>query len=163
MATDRLTILMIDDDAEDIDVVRGMLERIPVWTVELQACLDASSAPAIAVQRKPDLILLDYNIGNSSGLEILPALRAAGYKGPVILLSGMGRQEFASMVSAGLTDLLSKNELSSLTLYHAITLALEKRQIPDRVNNRSDSSVSSDRPGRIPSATSSTPPRIRYR
>ena len=67
------------------------------------------------------------------------------------------------MVSAGLTDLLSKNELSSLTLYHAITLALEKRQIPDRVNNRSDSSVSSDRPGRIPSATSSTPPRIRYR
>ncbi len=153
---------MIDDDAEDIDIVRGMLERIPVWTVDLQSCLEARTAPAASMQRKPDLILLDYSIGETSGLEILPALRAAGYKGPVILLSGMGRQEFASMVNAGITDLLSKNELSSLTLYHAITLALEKRQIPERIDRNSSEGTTQDRPGRLPGATSSTPPRVRY-
>jgi CheY-like chemotaxis protein len=162
MATDKLTILMIDDDPEDITLVRGMLERIPVWSVELISCLDAKIAGQQAHQRKPDLILLDFNFGVASGLEVLPALRAAGFNGPVILLSGCGRQELASMVNAGLTDFLSKNDLSSLTLYHAITLAMEKIQLPQKRERGAVTENVADRPTRMPSATSSTPPRVRY-
>lgn len=162
MATDKLTILMIDDDPEDITLVRGMLERIPVWSVELVSCLDANAAGQQAHQRKPDLILLDFNFGVASGLEVLPALRSAGFAGPVILLSGCGREEIASMVSAGLTDFLSKNDLSSLTLYHAITLALEKSQLPDRKERSGAGQPNEIRPARVPSATSSSPPRVRY-
>lgn len=162
MANDRLTILMIDDDAEDIAIVRGLLERIPVWSVDLLACLDASAAPQQAQQRKPDLILLDFDFGVSSGLEVLPAIRAAGYSGPIILLSGCDCDKAASMVAAGLNDFLSKNSLSSLTLYHAITLAIEKRQVPTDKSSLPHPAPSPDRPGRIPTTTSSTPPRVRY-
>lgn len=162
MATDKLTILMIDDDPEDITLVKGMLERIPVWSVELISCLDAKIAGQQAHQRKPDLILLDFNFGVASGLEVLPALRTAGFSGPVILLSGCGREEIASMVSAGLTDFLSKNDLSSLTLYHAITLAMEKSQLPQKKERASTAEQASERSGRMPSTTSSSPPRVRY-
>lgn len=162
MATDKLTILMIDDDPEDITLVRGMLERIPVWSVELVSCLDAKIAAHQAHQRKPDLILLDFNFGVASGLEVLPALRTEGFNGPVILLSGCGRQEIASMVNAGLTDFLSKSDLSSLTLYHAITLAMEKSQLPLKKDRGSAIEQVADRPSRVPSTTSSSPPRVRY-
>lgn len=162
MATDKLTILMIDDDLEDIALVRSMLERIPVWSVELLACADAGAASQQARQRKPDLILLDFNFGAASGLEVLPAIRAVGYTGPIILLSGCGRREIASMIDVGLTDFLSKNELSSLTLYHAITLALEKMQIPNRPTTAADSNSAKGQPRQLPATTSSTPPRIRH-
>jgi CheY-like chemotaxis protein len=162
MANSKLTILMIDDDPEDIAIVRGMLERVPVWSVELIACTDVALAAQQALQRKPDLILLDFNFGVSSGLDLLPDIRAVGYNGPIILLSGCGNDQIASMVIAGLDDFLSKNVLSSLTLYHAITLAIEKQQVPANKERANPPAPSPDRPGRIPSTTSSSPPRIRY-
>jgi CheY-like chemotaxis protein len=162
MATEKLTILMIDDDPEDIAIVRGMLERVPVWSVELLACLDVTLAAQEVEQRKPDLILLDFNFGVASGLDILPAIRAAGFSGPIILLSGCGKDDIAAMVIAGLSDFLSKDTLSSLTLYHAITLALEKKQVPAHKVDQDTTASRGDRPLSIPSATSSVPPRIRY-
>lgn len=162
MATDKLTILMIDDDAEDIAIVRSMLERVPVWSVELLECLDVSLAVQQAQHRKPDLILLDFNFGAASGLDILPSLRNSGYNGPIILLSGCGSDEIASMIIAGLSDFLSKNVLSSLTLYHAITLAMEKQHLPAQKDESFGVTAVPDRARRLPSATSSSPPRVRY-
>ncbi len=37
MAADKLTILMIDDDPEDVTIVRDMLERVPVWSINFVA------------------------------------------------------------------------------------------------------------------------------
>lgn len=162
MATDKLTILMIDDDPEDVAIVRGLLERVPVWSVELIACLDVASAAVQTQQRKPDLILLDFNFGGASGLEVLPSIREVGFNGPVILLSGCGKDDVALMVIAGLNDFLSKNTLTSLTLYHAITLAMEKQQLPAKMRARELSTPAPDTTGRPPSATSSSPPKVRY-
>lgn len=162
MATDKLTILMIDDDPEDIAIVRGMLDRVPVWSVELLACLDVAQAVQQVHQRKPDLILLDFNFGVASGLDVLPAIRNSGFTGPIILLSGCGKDDVASMVVAGLDDFLSKNALSSLTLYHAITLAMEKQQLPAQKSDTTPATSPADRTRRTPSATSSSPPRFRY-
>lgn len=162
MATDKLTILMIDDDPEDIAIVRGLLESVPVWSVDLVACLDVSSAAQQVQQRKPDLILLDFNFGGASGLDVLPSIREIGFTGPIILLSGCGKDDVALMVIAGLNDFLSKNTLSSLTLYHAITLAMEKQQIPISKNARDGVVSAPDTRPHVPSATSSSPPKVRY-
>ena len=162
MTTDKLTIMMIDDDPEDIAIVRGLLERVPVWSVDLVPCVDVNSAAQQAQQRKPDLILLDFNFGGPSGLDVLPAIRAAGFNGPIILLSGCGKDDVASMVIAGLNDFLSKNNLSSLTLYHAITLAMEIQQLPSKKPLRDGAPTPSEQPAHPPSATSSNPPKVRY-
>jgi CheY-like chemotaxis protein len=160
MATDKLTILMIDDDPEDIAIVRGLLERVPVWSVELAACVDVKSAVQQVRQRNPDLILLDFNFGVASGLEVLPAIQSSGYNGPIILLSGCGRNEVASMVTAGLSDFLSKSALSSLTLYHAITLAMEKRHVPSQKSNEGTTQTGSS--SRSASSTPSSQTRVRF-
>jgi CheY-like chemotaxis protein len=162
MANDKLTILMIDDDPEDIAIVRGMLERVPVWSVDLVPCLDVAQAAQQTEQRKPDLILLDFNFGVSSGLDALPAIRAAGFAGPIILLSGCGKGDVASMVIAGLNDFLPKDNLSSLTLYHAITLAMEKQMVPAKRNTQDAGLTSTNQQRNLPSATSSSPPKVRY-
>lgn len=162
MATEKLTILMIDDDPEDIAIVRGMLERVPVWSVDLFACQDVTQAAQQAQQRRPDLILLDFNFGVASGLDVLPAIRTAGFSGPIILLSGCGKDDVASMVIAGLNDFLSKYNLSSLTLYHAITLAMEKQSIPSKHEPRESAPTVPNNPCQIPSTTSSSPPKVRY-
>lgn len=162
MATEKLTILMIDDDPEDIAIVRGLLDRVPVWTVELLECADATSAVQQIKQRHPNLILLDFNFGSASGLDVLPTLRSTGFEGPIVLLSGCGKDEMASMLIAGISDFLSKSALTSLTLYHTITLAIEKQQLPAGKSVESPRLSSTDQQRRIPTTSSSSPPRVRY-
>lgn len=79
-------LLLVDDHP----VFRAGLRRF----LELQAGLavvgDAPDIPeglALAVDLNPDLILLDYTLKDTTGLELLPLLRARGLSMPVVVVS----------------------------------------------------------------------------
>ena len=80
------TILLADDD-EDIRTVFGMsLER---YYRVLEAATGTSALELIRRER-PDLVVLDWTMPGSSGIEILTALRQDPLtaKVPVIMLTG---------------------------------------------------------------------------
>jgi DNA-binding response OmpR family regulator len=67
------TVLIVDDEPNIVELVRITLEDDRVRVV---AAADGAGALAAAAARRPELILLDVNLPDLSGLEVCRRLRA---------------------------------------------------------------------------------------
>jgi two-component system, OmpR family, phosphate regulon response regulator PhoB len=100
-------ILVIDDDP----VIGAILERVlshEGHAVEVVQRL--SVARAVLLSRDVDLVLLDLNLPDGSGLEFLRAIRQdMDLKTPVIVLSGMRQEDhIVRGLQLGADDYVSK-------------------------------------------------------
>jgi two-component system response regulator VicR len=84
-----MRILLVDDDRELIDLLAFALTRAGLEPI---AAHDASGAMRQYEEREPDLVVLDINLGNSNGLDVLKELRRRGQL-PVIMLTALDSEE----------------------------------------------------------------------
>jgi DNA-binding response OmpR family regulator len=84
-----MRILLVDDDRELIDLLAFALKRAGLQPI---AAHDAASAMRQYEERHPDLVVLDINLGNSNGLDVLKELRRRGQV-PVIMLTALDSEE----------------------------------------------------------------------
>jgi DNA-binding NarL/FixJ family response regulator len=95
-----LRCLIVDDSPRFLDAARGLLEGQGVMVVG-QA---SSSAEALrrAQELRPDVTLLDIDLGGESGLELARRLRdqAGPATAPVILISTHAEQDYAELIAA---------------------------------------------------------------
>ncbi|MDT5257044.1 MAG: hypothetical protein QOD10_2124 [Mycobacterium sp.] len=89
--------LIVDDSADFVDAARGLLES--------QGCtvVGVASNSAEALRRveelRPDVTLVDINLGSESGFELAEQLnRVELTPSPVILISTHAAQDFADMI-----------------------------------------------------------------
>ena len=66
------TILIADDEASIVELVRVTLEDGRIQIIE---ALDGATALALAEAHRPELVLLDVNLPDMSGLEVCAQLR----------------------------------------------------------------------------------------
>jgi CheY-like chemotaxis protein len=108
-----LRCLIVDDSPRFLDAARGLLEGQGVTVVGV------ASNSADALQRtgelRPDVTLLDIDLGGESGLEL--ARRLHGQAGmtprPVILISTHAEQDYAELIAASpVIGFLPKTALS---------------------------------------------------
>jgi CheY-like chemotaxis protein len=109
-------VLIADDDADILLLVRAVLERSGH---EVVAASDGAEALASVRARKPDLVVLDIAMPEVDGLEVLRRLRADPTTSelPVVLLSARAQEAdvqrgFAIGASAYLKKPFSPRELS---------------------------------------------------
>ena len=70
MATERETILIVDDTPENLDILVGILRE----NYRLKVATDGQSALELAAATPPDLVLLDIMMPGMDGFEVcLPA------------------------------------------------------------------------------------------
>jgi two-component system phosphate regulon response regulator PhoB len=103
-----LTILIADDEAHIVELVRITLEDDRVRVVEAS---DGAAALRLAEEFEPELIFLDVNLPDMSGLEVCRRLRRqARLSGvPIVLLSAAAQQEdIARGLTAGANHYLTK-------------------------------------------------------
>jgi DNA-binding NarL/FixJ family response regulator len=95
-----LRCLIVDDSPRFLDAARGLLEGQGVMVVG-QA---SSSAEALqrAEELRPDVTLLDIDLGGESGLELARRLQdqAGPSPAPVILISTHAEQDYAELIAA---------------------------------------------------------------
>jgi DNA-binding NarL/FixJ family response regulator len=95
-----LRCLIVDDSPRFLDAARGLLERQGVTVVGV------ASNGADALQRtgelRPDVTLLDIDLGGESGLELARRLheQAGQVPAPVILISTHAEQDYAELIAA---------------------------------------------------------------
>jgi two-component system response regulator VicR len=82
-------ILLVDDDRELVDLLAFALKRAGLEPV---AAHDAAAAMRMFEQRHPDLVVLDINLGSSSGLDVLKDLRRRSQL-PIIMLTALDSEE----------------------------------------------------------------------
>ena len=82
------SILIVDDD---MDIVLGLSIRLRAAGYAIQAVQDGNAALTTAIQKKPDLILMDIGIPAGNGLWVLEFLKknVNTMLIPVVIMTGM--------------------------------------------------------------------------
>jgi DNA-binding response OmpR family regulator len=114
--TARPLILVADDNADILGLVKAVLERSGYDVVTVS---DGAQALASVDERKPDLAVLDITMPEIDGLEVLRCLRADTKMSglPVVLLTAQAQEAdvvtgFATGASAYLKKPFSPRELT---------------------------------------------------
>jgi two-component system cell cycle response regulator len=122
-----LTILAIDDDPGDLEILRRHLEEVPTFAVRFVESLNTEAARAALTEHPVDVIFLDYLLGTDTGLEFLRALRQNGERRPIVMLTGKGDERVAAAVMRdGADDYLVKEDLNPDTIQRSLRFVLER-------------------------------------
>lgn len=70
--SDHEVVLIVDDEPQVLQLLKRVLERAGFETVAVD---DGTTAHAVAVDCRPDIILLDVNLGSTTGDQVLAELR----------------------------------------------------------------------------------------
>ena len=116
------TILIVDDEAPIVDLVRFTLEDADVRVVEAS---DGAEALVLARRIKPDLVLLDVQMPRLNGLEVCRQLRLEPglARTPIVMLTAAGQEsDRARGREAGADEYLTKpfSPLALLALVEAL-------------------------------------------
>ena len=86
------TVLVVDDEAPIRDMLRVALEMSDFDVLEAE---DARTAHSIIIDKKPNLVLLDWMMPNTSGIELARRLRRDEVTSnlPIIMLTAKGEED----------------------------------------------------------------------
>jgi CheY-like chemotaxis protein len=80
-------ILLLDDDSFSLELLRDMLGSVGKFDIHTET--DGRSALARIAERAPDVMICDLSMPDMDGIEFLHAAASGGYRGQVMLVSGM--------------------------------------------------------------------------
>ncbi|HEX6833248.1 MAG TPA: response regulator, partial [Rudaea sp.] len=128
-AAEPIRVLIIDDDEDDVFLVRAMFKEIP----DLRAHVDSERSFASALDRiereRHDIYLVDYRIGAETGIDWLRRAHEKGLSEPVIMLTGQGSLEIdLAAMEAGAADYLVKSQIDSAQLGRSVRYALDRER-----------------------------------
>jgi len=128
-----IRVLCIEDDEDEFLVMQRMLLLTPGkrFVLERESRTDA----ALSALRSPvhDAILLDYNLGETTGLDLLRAEPRRPGQAPVIVVTGAQDPEIpGKALELGASSFLDKNRLCPSLLQAAILNAIEQARIEAR-------------------------------
>ena len=129
MSERHLKVLLIEDNPEDVHLIRAMLaeSRDILFDLESADSLSAGMEPRAKVQ--VDLILLDLSLPDNQGIETFHKVYAQASGVPIVVLSGSDDEELAmSAVQAGAQDYLVKGQVDGDLLARAIQYAIERER-----------------------------------
>ncbi len=98
-ATPMISVLLIDDDIDLLDIARIFLERGGGIKVDIVS--SAKEAFEYLRVRKFDAIVSDYEMPEMTGLDLLKALKSLGDKTPFIIFTGKGREVNVEVMKYG--------------------------------------------------------------
>jgi diguanylate cyclase (GGDEF)-like protein/PAS domain S-box-containing protein len=125
----REIILVVDDNRQIADFLSDTM--LPSLGYEVLVARDANTAKKVIKQHnaKFDLMLLDLQLPDLTGLELLRHLDKDGYHIPTILMTGHGSEQVAAEAfRLGVHDYLSK-PLDENLLTEAITRSLSESRL----------------------------------
>lgn len=86
MAMDEIRILMVDDHGLFRESLGRLLAMVPRIRVVGQ-CANAAEARAVLAEAQPDVILLDYDLGEESGLGLLADVTCGADRAKVLMVT----------------------------------------------------------------------------
>jgi len=129
----RITTLLVEDDASDARLVREMLSEAsvddPALAFDTTHVTRLDQALRALAEGAFQVVLLDLGLPDSQGLDTLHRTLGAAQAVPVLVLSGLGDRELAlEAVTAGARDYLVKGRLDEYSLPRAVRHAIERQR-----------------------------------
>jgi PAS domain S-box-containing protein len=129
---------VIEDDVGDFGLIKAYVRRAGflrdddrpsvIWARTLAAGLEAARCD------KPDLLLLDLSLPDSSEIETVKAMSAALPDTPIVVLTGTDDNDLAiAALEAGAQDYLIKGQFDHTALARAVRHALVRARLEARL------------------------------
>lgn len=129
-----IRIILIDDDEDDYILTRDWVREFQGSQCVLEWISDYHAGMDALTQCHSDVYLIDYRLGEVTGLELLRTAIANGCDAPMILLTGQGDREIdIEAMKAGAVDYLEKSQLNSAILERAIRYAIERKKAEQKI------------------------------
>jgi two-component system cell cycle sensor histidine kinase/response regulator CckA len=93
--SDRFRLFLVEDEDDVAFVIRKTLERAGH---EVTCCRTGADALIVLSQTTFDLVLLDQELPDMKGMDLLRALQAENIPAPVLMVTGHGDQNLAAQV-----------------------------------------------------------------
>lgn len=120
-------ILLVEDDLEDARLVRRQLQASRLARFEVVHETRLGAAAQTATKSLFDLVLLDLNLPDCTGLETVDYFTATWSSGPIVVLTGLDDDLTGfDAVRHGAQDYLTKDAIPTPLLERTIRYAIER-------------------------------------
>ncbi|MHC5539878.1 response regulator, partial [Singulisphaera rosea] len=139
MSDNQVRVLLVDDDEDEYVLTRDMLAESQVNTYRLEWSKGPSDAIKRIAQNCHDVILVDYRLGPTDGLDLIRTAIGEGCRAPLILLTGQGDKEVDLMaMRSGVSDYLAKGKFDSSQLERCLRYAVWRKRSEDQLRKAHD-------------------------
>ena len=123
-------VVVVDDERLDTDRMFATLRVMFGYDVGVRRAATIGAAIDLVMSRTPDIVFLDDILKPSDdAAQTIPFLRRAGYKGPIVVVSGqVTRTRRAVLLAAGATDVIHKDDVDSVRLAEALQRVFVSKQ-----------------------------------
>jgi signal transduction histidine kinase len=124
-----LKVLLVDDDEDDYLIIKKTFEQIANSPFSLEWTPSYDKAKKIINKEAHDIYLIDYRLGEHTGLDLLRFAEPEKRLQPFILLTGANDQkiEWSSMMLAA-SDYLVKGSFDSNLLSRTLFYAIQQKR-----------------------------------
>jgi DNA-binding response OmpR family regulator len=127
--SDLLRILLVEDDPDDVAIVRDQLRRQRRCNAEITDVDRWATARERLVSGHFDAVLLDLGLPDGDGADLVAIALADAGSTPIVIMTGREDDELAaSAVRDGAQDYLVKGELGGDSLAKRLMRAIERRK-----------------------------------
>ncbi len=100
-------LLLVDDDTFLTEVLTIQLQKEGIG--EILSSGNIGDTKTLLTEFRPDILLLDVNLPDGSGIDLCDFLRQAGFEKPIIMLTGKGIEfDAINGLNAGANDYIKK-------------------------------------------------------
>ena len=136
MELQTINILHIDDDEDEYFLVKDLLMDIEgkFYSYNITWVSDCRDALEEIRKDENDVYLIDYQLGERTGLDLLQEEEVRHIDKPIIMITGMGNREIdLRAMEAGASDYLVKGEFNGAMLERAIRYSIERKKLLNQV------------------------------
>lgn len=122
-------ILLVEDDEEDYLLAKDMLLQVRGRKYLLDWASTYEAGKQAILSKAYDAILMDYELGAQTGLDLTREVTTRGCRAPIILMTGRGNYEIdMQAMQSGVADYLAKSEATPTSLERTIRYAILQKQ-----------------------------------
>ncbi|WAS91279.1 hybrid sensor histidine kinase/response regulator [Nannocystis punicea] len=123
----RISVLLVEDDEDDFIMTQALLSEIDEPKCDLTWAQSFEEGLSRLVDGSFDVCLLDYALGERTGMELLAQSATAGVEVPIIFLTGQDEHRLdVEATRLGAADYLVKSRIRADLLERSIRYALER-------------------------------------
>jgi len=133
MTTKALNILIIDDDEDDREILKNLLEDYP-RVLNITEAANGRSGIQLCLQKNFECVFLDFRMPDINGYDVLREIINHNPAIAVITLTDNVDKNFCNkMLNAGATDFIQKSNLERQLLIKTLNFALERNQYVNKI------------------------------
>jgi two-component system sensor histidine kinase UhpB len=129
-----MKLLLVEDNPADARIIREFLSEAPAGAFQLEHVARLDAALESLRQDTFELVLLDFGLPDSQGMETLTRVQSVCTQLPIVALTGLDDQAFAmEVVRAGAQDYLVKGRFDNDLLVRTLRYAVERKRSEEEV------------------------------